>query len=121
MDKNFLKKMLRDQVEPMDVAVHNKLLYLESAHVFSGGLDTHAEEVSKEEPPVALREDFSEWVPEESYEMPEVISEPEVRATEMENDKKDEGVQVKSRHQSIYDKIAALRGISVSQEYMRRK
>lgn len=112
MDRDFLKKILHEQMEPLDVAVKNKLHYLESDEVFT------------DVPTVAYKGSFSD------SDIDTMFS--DAFSTSIEKAPKPqpgnppvrigEGATTHvSRHQIIADKIAALRGISVDSDYLRKR
>ena len=112
MDRDFLKKILHDQMEPMDVAVHNKLKYLESDDVFTDAPNVaYTGNFSDSDIGTLFGDAFSETVdPSLAQQSKNVTANiGEGSTTNI------------SRHQIIADKIAALRGICIDSDYMRRK
>ena len=112
MDRDFLKKILHEQMEPLDVAVQNKLRYLESDEVFSDAPNTtYAGSFSDSDIDTMFSNAFSSTLSgtlvSQSNNNPKHIGEGTTEHV--------------SRHQIIADKIAALRGISVDSEYLRKR
>ena len=112
MDRDFLKKMLHDQMEPLDIAVKNKLQYLESDEVFT------------DSPNVAYTGSFSDSDIDTMFS--DAFSSTLEKASGLQPDDaptriSDGTTAHVSRHQIIADKIAALRGISVDSDYLRKK
>lgn len=120
MDKTEIKKLLKEQVEPMDNAVKRKLEYLQSDDVFM------EEYATKEQGDVSLINAFSENMPSinvpsypqssarEFYQTaqnrpePKYISEPTSQS-------------IDTHKQNIAARIAALRGMSMAGDYLKRK
>lgn len=122
MDKAEIKRLLREQTEPLSQAVAKKLAYLQSDDVFTDTADA----------PVSLNDEslmnaFSETasptvVP--SYTQPkaqEFYTDPQSVITPKYADATPSPDRIEEHKQNIAAKIAALRGISMPGDYLRKK
>ena len=121
MDKAEIKQLLKEQIEPMSQAVARKLAYLQSDDVFTDTTE-----------PVSLNDDslmnaFSETsspnvVP--PYTQPkaqEFYTDPQSVITPKYADATPSPNSIEEHKQNIAAKIAALRGISMPGDYLRKK
>ena len=119
MDRDFLKKMLRDQSEPLDAAAKRKLAYLESDDVFSEtSEDVNSGSLSDTDISAMFSNAFATSASPQSSQS---VSTSAVQLTHAAGKNTDTAKTTPSRHQVIADKIAALRGMVVDTDYMRRK
>ena len=122
MNKELLKKLLRDQFEPMSVAVSEKLAYLQSDDVFTDkSAAVYGMEDSQqpdEDEMISKAFAFSEKVNELSANPVEPTIMP---AKPVENSEPAAPMSENSKHRLIAEKIAALRGISIDSDYYKRK
>ena len=120
MDKAEIKKLLKEQIEPMDCAVKRKLEYLQSDDVFT------EEYTTKVQDDISLMNAFSENMP--SINAP-VYSQPSAREFYQSNQSRPEpkyvseptSQSINEHKQNIAAKIAALRGMSMAGDYLKRK
>ena len=121
MDRAEIKQLLKDQAEPLSQAVAKKLAYLQSDDVFT---DT--------EEPTSLNDDslmnaFAETTaPTEipAYTQPkarEFYIDPQTVAKPKYADSEPSDRSMEEHQQNIAAKIAALRGISLPGDYLRKK
>lgn len=111
MDKDFLKKMLHEQIEPMDIAIKNKLQYLKSDEVFTDEPNAaYIGSFSDSDIDTMFSNAFSSAIKpdtQQSYDYPKGTGETSPNSA--------------SRHKLIAEKIAALRGINIDSDYLRKK
>lgn len=121
MDKPEIKRLLREQAEPMKQAVERKLAYLQSDDVFTESeVHTPQDDDSlweafsgtAEKKPVPT---YSQPNPREFYQNMQSSAQPKYvgNAPSHEN--------IEEHKQNIAAKIAALRGISMPGDYLRQK
>ena len=121
MDKSEIKKLLKEQVEPMDLAVGKKLAYLQSDEVFTDtiehvslGDDSLMNAFSSESKPTSIPT-YSQPKAQEFY------TEVKSAITPKYAEQEPSSSSIEERKQNIAAKIAALRGISMPGDYLHKK
>lgn len=121
MDKPEVKKLLREQVEPMNQAVAKKLAYLQSDDVFteptaqvSQDDNSLLEAFSGSAQPASISS-YGQMSAKEFYQNQQSVPQPKYLGdTPTQN-------TIEEHKQNIAAKIAALRGISMPGDYLRQK
>lgn len=119
MDKAEIKKILKEQFEPMDNAVKRKLKYLQSDDVFT-------EEYATDESDISLMNAFGEnmiSIASPLYPQPSAreFYQSSKEKTEPKYVSEPTSQSIDEHKQNIAAKIAALRGISMPGDYLKRK
>ena len=115
MNRQYLKQTLKDQVVPFDLAVKNKLAYLNSDDVFKNDENNAIEmpDSKIEDAFDAFYKDNNDYVSPEPKNLN--IAHSNMTSTQ-ENQQ-----SIQNNYQSISAKIAALRGISLPGDYLHKK
>lgn len=121
MDKPEIKRLLREQVEPMSQAVAKKLAYLQSDDVFTEpGTQVSQEDNSLLEAfsgsaqPTSVSS-YSQMSAREFYQNQQSVPQPKYLGNAPTQH------TIEEHKQNIAAKIAALRGISMPGDYLRQK
>lgn len=123
MDNTEIKRILREQAEPLDRAVSKKLAYLQSDEVFTDGIDE--EQIPQNDDSLLsafLMTSQPASVPQYKHqEIKEVVNnaQPNYRPRYIEQEPTSQSIE--DHQQNIAAKIAALRGISMPGDYLRNK
>ncbi|MBQ8482176.1 MAG: hypothetical protein IJ532_06555 [Alphaproteobacteria bacterium] len=121
MDKSEIKKLLKEQVEPMDNAVRKKLEYLQSDDVFTEN------GVTEMQGDISLMNAFNENMPSAnipSYSQPSVKEFYQTAQNTPEPKRVSQAPipqSIDEHKQNIAARIAALRGMSMAGDYLRKK
>ncbi len=123
MDNTEIKRILREQVEPLDRAVSKKLAYLQSDEVFT---DDMAEEQipQNDDSLLSAFSMTSQPAPVPQYKHPEikeVVNNTQTNYRPRYIEKEPTSQSIEDHQQNIAAKIAALRGISMPGDYLRNK
>lgn len=127
MDNAVLKKTLYDQFEPLDVAVQKKLDYLNSDDVFA--IETNSfDDLTDEEQNLSIEDAFSAFASAQPHNTVDTVSpglnrvptRPTTSATSAQSTQPTEEKTVDTSKQSLAARIAALRGISMSGDYLKK-
>lgn len=124
MDKSELKRTLHDQFVPMEKAVKNKLIYLQSDDVFNTeNYAAYTDNLGEDD---SLENAFSASVTTPAKPMYQAPSPEEVRQMQQAPQPSYAGEaptqdSILSHKQNMAARIAALRGISMPGDYLRGK